>query len=160
MRKTLIIAEAGVNHNGSLELAKKLVDKAVYANADVIKFQTFKAENLTTKTAPKADYQNINMSGENNQYKMLKNLELKNEAFVELKKYCQTKGIEFLSTAFDISSIEFLTDLGIERWKIPSGEITNLPYLKKIAEQDKPIILSTGMCTIEDISHADRKSVV
>ena len=154
MRKTLIIAEAGVNHNGSLELAKKLVDKAVYANADVIKFQTFKAENLTTKTAPKADYQNINMSGENNQYKMLKNLELKNEAFVELKKYCQTKGIEFLSTAFDISSIEFLTDLGIERWKIPSGEITNLPYLKKIAEQDKPIILSTGMCTIEDISHA------
>lgn len=154
MNKTLIIAEAGVNHNGSLELAKQLVDKAVYAKADIIKFQTFRAEDLTTKDAQKAEYQKKNMSGEDTQYQMLKKLELKKEEFIELKKYCGSKGIEFLSTAFDLKSIEFLTELGMKRWKIPSGEITNLPYLIKIAKTNKPIILSTGMSTMDDIRHA------
>ena len=133
MKKTLIIAEAGVNHNGSLELAKMLVDKAVYANVDIIKFQTFIAEDLTTKDAQKAEYQKSNFMGEDTQYKMLKKLELKKEEFIELKKYCYSKCIEFLSTAFDLKSIEFLTELEMKRWKIPSGEITNLPYLIKIA---------------------------
>lgn len=154
MNKTLIIAEAGVNHNGSLELAKKLVDKAVFANADIIKFQTFRAEDLTTKNAQKAEYQKKNLSGEDTQYKMLKKLELKKEDFIELKKYCNFKGIEFLSTAFDLKSIEFLTELGMKRWKIPSGEITNLPYLIKIAKLNRPVILSTGMSTMDDIRSA------
>lgn len=154
MKKTLIIAEAGVNHNGSLELAKKLVDKAVYANVDIIKFQTFTVEDLTTKNAQKAEYQKNNLSGEDTQHKMLKNLELKREEFIELKKYCHSSGIEFLSTAFDLRSIEFLNELGMKRWKIPSGEITNLPYLIKIAKSNKPIILSTGMSTMNDIRSA------
>lgn len=151
MKKTIIIAEAGVNHNGSLELAKKLVDKAVYANADIIKFQTFRAEDLTTKNAQKAEYQKKNLRGDNTQYKMLKNLELNREEFVEIKKHCHIRGIEFLSTAFDFKSIELLYELGMNRWKIPSGEITNLPYLIKIAKLNKPIILSTGMSTMDEV---------
>lgn len=154
MNKTLIIAEAGVNHNGSLDLAKKLVDKAVYANVDIIKFQTFRAEDLTTKNAQKAEYQKKNLSGEDTQYKMLKKLELKKEEFIELKEYCRAKSIEFLSTAFDLKSIDFLTALGMKRWKIPSGEITNLPYLIKVAKLNKPVILSTGMSTMDDIKRA------
>lgn len=154
MNKTLIIAEAGVNHNGSLDLAKKLVDKAVYANVDIIKFQTFRAKDLTTKNAQKAEYQKKNLSGEDTQYKMLKKLELKKEEFIELKEYCRAKSIEFLSTAFDLKSIDFLTALGMKRWKIPSGEITNLPYLIKVAKLNKPVILSTGMSTMDDIKRA------
>lgn len=150
----LIIAEAGVNHNGNLELAKKLVDKAVYAKADIIKFQTFTADALTTKNAHMTEYQKKNLNGEDTQYKMLKSLELKREEFIELKEYCRLRDIEFLSTAFDLKSIEFLDELEMNRWKIPSGEITNLPYLIKIAERKKPIILSTGMSTMDDIRNA------
>lgn len=150
----LIIAEAGVNHNGKLELAKKLVDKAVYAKADIIKFQTFTADALTTKNAHMTEYQKKNSNGEDTQYKMLKSLELKREEFIELKEYCRLRDIEFLSTAFDLKSIEFLDELEMNRWKIPSGEITNLPYLIKIAERKKPIILSTGMSTMDDIRNA------
>lgn len=154
MKKTIIIAEAGVNHNGSLELAKKLVDEAVNANVDIIKFQTFSAEALTTKSAQKAEYQKRNFIGDDTQYQMLKQLELKKEEFIELQRYCQSKNIEFLSTAFDFNSIDFLENLGMNYWKIPSGEITNLPYLMKIAKLKKPIIISTGMSTMEEVNSA------
>lgn len=154
MNKTLFIVEAGVNHNGSLELAKKLVDEAVFAEADIIKFQTFVAEELVTKSAQKAEYQKKNSNGDRTQYQMLKGLELKKEEFKELKKYCEFKGIEFLSTAFDFKSINFLNELGMSQWKIPSGEITNLPYLIKIAKLGKPIILSTGMSTLDEVEIA------
>lgn len=154
MNKTLFIVEAGVNHNGSLELAKKLVDEAAFAEADIIKFQTFVAEELVTKSAQKAEYQKKNSNGDRTQYQMLKGLELKKEEFKELKKYCEFKGIEFLSTAFDFKSINFLNELGMSQWKIPSGEITNLPYLIKIAKLGKPIILSTGMSTLDEVEIA------
>lgn len=148
-----IIAEAGVNHNGSLELAKKLVDEAEKAGADCIKFQTFISKNLASKSAKKASYQS--KVGENeSQLEMLKNLELTFEEFEEIYHYCNEKNIMFLSTGFDFESIEFLDSLGMEKWKVPSGELTNLPYLAKIASLNKPIILSTGMGTIEDIEAA------
>ena len=153
MSKVFIIAEAGVNHNGSLELAKQLVDKAVEAGVDCIKFQTFKAENLVNKDAKKAEYQVNNTGNNDSQLKMLKKLELSFENFEELKNYCDKKGITFLSTPFDDESIEFLAPL-IPFFKIPSGEITNLPYLRKINSYKKDIILSTGMATIEEIEDA------
>ena len=153
MDKVFIIAEAGVNHNGSLEIAKQLVDKALWAGADCIKFQTFKAENLVNKTAKKAEYQVNNTKSRGNQLDMLKKLELSFGDFIELKKYCGKKGIMFLSTPFDMESIEFLEPL-IEMFKIPSGEITNLPYLRKINSYKKEVILSTGMADLDEIQAA------
>ena len=149
-----IIAEAGVNHNGSLELAKKLIDVAVEAGADAVKFQTFKAENLVSKSAKKAKYQIENTGSDESQYEMLKKLELKFDEFEELKKYCDKKGIMFLSTPFDFESIEFLDKLGLEIFKIPSGEITNYPYLKEIGKLKKRVILSTGMANLCEIEEA------
>ena len=132
MNNVLIIAEAGVNHNGDMNIAKQLIDAAANAGADYVKFQTFIAEELVTKDAQKAPYQKETAKdGEDTQFKMLKKLELSQEQHFELIEYCKSKGINFLSTAFDHSSIEFLNDLGLDFYKIPSGEITNLPYLQE-----------------------------
>ncbi|MDE7116205.1 MAG: N-acetylneuraminate synthase, partial [Muribaculaceae bacterium] len=150
-----IIAEAGVNHNGSLEMAKSLVDAAADAGADFVKFQTFKAESLVTADAGKAEYQKKNMNGsDSSQLQMLKNLELGEEDHRELMDYCEMKGIRFLSTPFDLGSIDFLHSLGLKIWKIPSGEITNYPYLRKIAGYNEEVIMSTGMCMPEDVALA------
>jgi N,N'-diacetyllegionaminate synthase len=147
-----IIAEAGVNHNGSVDIAKKLIDVAVEAGVDAVKFQTFKAKNLVSKDAQKAEYQKENMQdGDDTQYKMLKKLELDIDTHRELIAYCQERDIMFLSTPFDHDSIELLDNLGLEIFKIPSGEITNLPYLRKIGALKKEIILSTGMSDIGEI---------
>ena len=155
MNHVTVIAEAGVNHNGSIELAKQLVDKAVEAGVDFIKFQTFKAANLVTKKARQAEYQKNNIGGgDDSQYQMLKNLELTQEEHFELIEYCKQKGVRFFSTAFDFDSIEFLDSLHLGLWKIPSGEITNYPYIKKIAQKQGDVILSTGMSTSEDIQNA------
>lgn len=156
MQHVLIIAEAGVNHNGSIEIAKQLVDKAIEAGVDVIKFQTFKAEKLVSKSAKQAEYQkkNIGSKIDDSQYNMLKILELSKQDHHELMTYCKERGIQFFSTAFDMDSIDFLHTLNLGLWKIPSGEITNYPYLKKIAQYHEPVILSTGMCEIDDISAA------
>lgn len=153
MTHTLIIAEAGVNHNGSLEMAKKLVDAAADAGVDYVKFQTFKTEKLVSQAAGQAEYQkkNIGNGNDNSQYGMLKKLELSIQAHEDLIKYCRTKGVRFFSTAFDLDSIDYLASLNFGLWKIPSGEITNYPYLRKIAQKREPVILSTGMCTEEDI---------
>ena len=152
--RVLIIAEAGVNHNGSLDIAKQMVDVASAAGADIIKFQTFKAEKLVSKTAQKAKYQQQNTGKEGSQYDMLKKLELSVEDHIYLKDYCKNRGIKFLSTAFDLESIDFLHSLDLGLWKIPSGEITNYPYIKKIAQYGERVILSTGMCELEDIKSA------
>ena len=153
--KVLIIAEAGVNHNGSLEIAKHLVDEASSAGVDIIKFQTFKAEKLVSKAAKQAEYQKKNIGkGEETQYAMLKKLELSNEQHEELIAYCKLKNIHFFSTAFDMDSIDYLHSLNLGLWKIPSGEITNYPYLKKLASYNEPVILSTGMCELTDIENA------
>lgn len=150
-----IIAEAGVNHNGSLEMAKRLVDAAAEAGADYVKFQTFKAENLVTGKASKAEYQKKNTGeSEESQLAMLRKLELSESDHRELKDYCQKKGIKFLSTPFDLESIEFLHSLGLDLWKIPSGEITNYPYLRKIAGYNEEVVMSTGMCSPEDVEAA------
>ena len=154
MNKILIIAEVGVNHNGKLELAKKLVDLAKVAGADIVKFQTFVSENGVSKNAKKAEYQMAGDIQEESQLNMIKKLELTFNDFAVLYEYCLDRGIEFLSTAFDFQSIDFLNSLGMKRWKIPSGEITNLPYLIKIAQLNKPVILSTGMSTMDDIESA------
>lgn len=146
-----VIAEAGVNHNGNLELAKKLVDAAKDAGADCVKFQTFISKNIVSRKASKADYQKLLTDPVETQYDMLKKLELSHDEFKELYEYCNLKRIEFMSTAFDLESIEFLESLEISKWKIPSGDITNLPYLVRIARIHKPIILSTGMCTLDEI---------
>ena len=155
MNKVIIIAEAGVNHNGSLNLAKLLVDKAVEAGADIVKFQTFKSEKLVSKSAKQAEYQqkNIGKSG-GSQLDMLKKLELSQEDHKKLISYCNEKGIRFLSTAFDMDSVDFLHSLKLGLWKIPSGEVTNYPYLRKIAQYREPVILSTGMCEMSDIESA------
>ncbi len=153
-RHTYIIAEAGVNHNGSLRLAKKLVDKAVWAGADCIKFQTFNSEKLVAKNAPKADYQKKTTSNTESQLDMLKKLELTPKQFINLKDYCQKKGIAFLSTPFDLESINFLASIGIKTWKIPSGEITNYPYLRTIGKRKENVIMSTGMSTIAEVRNA------
>ena len=154
MNKVFIIAEAGVNHNGSFELAKQLVDKACEAGADCVKFQTFKPENLVNKNAQKAKYQIKNTGNSESQLDMLKKFSLTFDNFKELKEYCDKKGIMFLSTPFDLESIDFLADLGIKIFKIPSGEITNLPCLKKINSHKKEVILSTGMSTLNEIQDA------
>lgn len=153
--KTFVIAEAGVNHNGSLEMAKKLVDAAKSAGADAVKFQTFKTENLVTKRAKQTKYQIDNLGTETSQYEMLKALELTFEEFIELKMYCDLRQIVFLSTPFDFESADFLFDnLGIGMAKIPSGELTNTPFVFHIATKKKPIILSTGMAAMDDIHEA------
>ena len=148
-----IIAEAGVNHNGSFELACKLVDAAKRAGVDCIKFQTFKSKNLVSHNAQKADYQKTT-TGEGSQVDMLKKLELSYDEFLALKEYCDNVGITFLSTPFDIESIEFLNSIDMPFWKIPSGEVTNLPYLLALAKTGKPVVMSTGMCEIEEIEAA------
>ena len=151
-----IIAEAGVNHNGSISRAKQLIDAAHIAGADAVKFQLFKAENLVIPTAEKADYQKRNDPTSPTQYQMLKNLELSDDDCKKLAGYAKKKGIIFLSTAFDEDSLELLIQLDVPAFKIPSGEITNIPALKKIAQQKKPVILSTGMSTLDEV----RDSVV
>ncbi len=151
---TFIIAEAGVNHNGSLDLAKLMVDKAKECGVDCIKFQTFVAKNIASKSANKAAYQVNQADSNESQLEMLSKLELSFAEFIELKEYCNIKGVEFLSTAFDFDSIDFLNNLGMRQWKIPSGEITNLPYLIKIAKTHKPVIMSTGMSTLNEIEEA------
>ena len=154
MKKTLIIAEAGVNHNGDIAKAKALIDKGAEAGVDYVKFQTFKAANLVTKQAKRAAYQDKNTQNNDSQYEMLKKLELSQAVHQELIDYCAQKGVQFLSTGFDIESLEFLAQLGITIAKVPSGEITNLPYLRKVASLFPEVILSTGMATIEEIKDA------
>ena len=149
-----IVAEAGVNHNGSIELAKKLIDVASDAGVDAIKFQTFKANKLATKNASKAMYQKNTTNKNETQFDMLKKLELSVDSHKELISYCKSKKITFLSSPFDHESIELLKDLDLEIFKIPSGEITNLPYLRHIGKLNKKIFLSTGMSTIEEIKNA------
>ncbi len=151
---TFIIAEAGVNHNGSFELAKQLIDKAVWAGVDCIKFQTFNSKNLVSKNAQKADYQKKKTDSNESQLEMLKKLELSKEQFIELKKYCQEKNIMFLSTPFDLESIDFLASIGVNIWKVPSGEITNYPFLRAIGQRKESVIMSTGMCTLEEVRDA------
>ena len=152
--RTFIIAEAGVNHNGSFEIAKQLVDKAVCAGADCIKFQTFNSKNLVSKNAQKAEYQKKTTDSSESQLDMLKNLELSKEEFIELRDYCNQKGIMFLSTPFDLESIDFLASIGVKTWKIPSGEITNYPFLRAIGKRKESVIMSTGMCTLDEVRDA------
>lgn len=154
MSKVFIIAEAGVNHNGSIELAKKLIDIAVKSGADAVKFQTFKTENMVSRYALKADYQQKNTENHENQFEMLKKLELNSDTYPELMFYCKKRGIIFLSSPFDHESIELLSKLGLKVFKIPSGEITNLPYLKHIGSLKKQVILSTGMADLSEIKNA------
>lgn len=155
MNHTLIIAEAGVNHNGSLEIAKQLIDAAVDAGVDIIKFQTFKAEKLVKKDAKQAEYQKKNIGdGNDSQYDMLKKLELSKSDHEEFVAHCNKRGIRFFSTAFDFDSLDYLHSLNLGLWKIPSGEITNYPYIKKIAQFNEPVIMSTGMCDVQDIHNA------
>lgn len=152
---TYIIAEAGVNHNGSLDLAKQLVDVAKNAGADAVKFQTFKAENLVTRNAQQANYQAKNIGEAISQLEMLKKLELSFVEFIELKEYCDSLQIEFLSTPFDLESVDFLLDdIKMSTVKIPSGELTNSPFIHYIATKRKPMIVSTGMATMDDIHEA------
>ena len=151
---TLIIAEAGVNHNGDIKLAKKLIEIAHQSQVDVVKFQTFLAANLVTRDAEKAEYQKKLSPGTKSQFEMLQKLELSEQQHKDLKEFANAKSLEFLSTGFDIESMQMLINLGIERIKIPSGEITNLPYLRFIASQGKKIILSTGMSTLKEIEEA------
>lgn len=151
---TYIIAEAGVNHNGSLAMAKQLVDVACEAGANAVKFQTFKADSLVSKSAQKADYQKQTTNAEETQHEMIKKLELDRMAHIELIAYCKAKSIEFLSTPFDHDSIELLHELGLTTFKIPSGEITNLPYLRHIGSLSKQVILSTGMANLGEIEAA------
>jgi len=152
--KIIIIAEAGVNHNGDIAKAKALIDKGAEAGVDYVKFQTFKAGNLVTKQAKRAAYQDRNTQDNDSQYEMLKKLELSQAVHQELMDYCTKKGVQFLSTGFDFESLEFLAQLGITIAKIPSGEITNLPYLRKVANLFPEVILSTGMATISEIKDA------
>jgi N-acetylneuraminate synthase len=153
---TFIIAEAGVNHNGSLELAKQLIDIAVKAGVDAVKFQTFKAEKVVTPQAPKADYQLQSTDENESQFDMLRKLELSQEQHIELINYCLKQEIIFLSTPFDRESADFLDELGIPLFKIGSGEITNLPFLEYVSSKGKPVILSTGMSYLSEVDEAVR----
>jgi N,N'-diacetyllegionaminate synthase len=152
--KVIIIAEAGVNHNGDIALAKKLVDEAAIAGVDYVKFQTFKAENVASKFAGQADYQTKNTGKDEGQLQMLKKLELSHDDHLTLIAYCKSKNIRFLSTPFDLESIDLLKNLGIRLGKIPSGEITNLPYLKKMAASFDELVMSTGMADMKEINDA------
>lgn len=149
-----IIAEAGVNHNGSLVAAKKMVLAAKEAGADYVKFQTFLPEKLVSKHAKKADYQKQTTKQGESQLEMLQKLTLTQEEFLELKEYCQKHGIGFLSTPFDLESIHFLDKLDMDFWKLPSGEVTNMPYLLEIGKTGKPVVMSTGMCELEEVAAA------
>lgn len=151
---TIIIAEAGVNHNGSINRAKKLIDVAKDSGADIVKFQTFKAKSLVSKKAKKAEYQKINTNKNESHYEMLKKLELSHDSHLDLIDYSKKKKIKFLSSPFDNKSIEYLKKLDLCLFKIPSGEITNFPYLSSIGKIGKPIIMSTGMATIKEIASA------
>lgn len=151
---TYIIAEVGVNHNGDMNLAKKLIDIAVECGADAVKFQTFKAEKLVSRKAQQAEYQVTNLKNKTSQYEMLKKLELKFEDFIILKEYCETKGIEFISTPFDIESAVFLKDIGVHAMKIGSGDLTNIPFLQEIDKLGIPVILSTGMSNLNEVEEA------
>ncbi len=153
MDKVLIIAEAGVNHNGDINMAKKLIKTAKEAGVDIVKFQTFDAAKLVSRFAPMAEYQKKNTGKDEFQKDMLEKLQLSKEEFIELAAYCKKIGIRFLSTAFDIESVRFLDPLQ-DIWKIPSGEITNYPYLVEIAKTGKPVIMSTGMATIDEVRQA------
>jgi N,N'-diacetyllegionaminate synthase len=152
--KILIIAEAGVNHNGSFQKACQLIDKAAAAGADIIKFQSFVAKNLTTKQASKTEYQKKNSQVNESQYTMLKKLQIDKLFQKKLLKYCNKKKIEFLSSPFDVENVKFLKKIKLERFKIPSGEITNLPYLREIGKIKKKVIVSTGMSTLNEINDA------
>lgn len=154
LNKTFIIAEAGVNHNNNLELAKQMIDVAAEAGVDAVKFQTFKAEKLVSRFAPKADYQKETTDSDESQFDMIKKLELDSETHKILIDYCSQRGVTFLSTPFDLESIDNLKELGISTWKIPSGEITNLPYLRKVAALKEDVILSTGMSSLGEIEKA------
>lgn len=156
MKKTLIIAEAGVNHNGSFDLALKMVDAAKKANADIIKFQTGIPEKLISKYADKAEYQKETTGSNESQLDMVRKLTLKYDDFRKIKEYCDTRGICFLSTPFDLESIDFLNSIEMPFWKLPSGEITNYPYLITIAKTGKPVVMSTGMCRTNEIQAAIR----
>jgi len=149
-----IIAEAGVNHNGDVEIACKLVDAAAEAGADAVKFQTFRAEKLVTMTAPKAVYQKQTTDVSESQFEMLRRLELSEQAHVQLCRYCEQKGLLFLSTPFDPDSADFLQELGVKVFKIPSGEITNPRFLAHVADKGLPMIVSTGMSTLEEVRQA------
>ena len=154
MKRVLIIAEAGVNHNGSIEIAKQLINTAKEAGADIVKFQTFNSGNLVCKNAKKAEYQQETTNRQETQQEMLQKLELTPEMHRELKAYCEQKQIMFLSTPFDLESIDLLEEIGMPIYKIPSGEITNLPYLRKIGRLKKKVILSSGMSTMEEVKMA------
>jgi len=155
-KPTIVIAEAGVNHNGSLELAFELIDAASEAGADVVKFQTFKAENLVTQSAAKADYQLETTDIQETQFEMIKKLELSYDMHLKLISRCKEKGIRFSSTGFDPLSVNLLIELGVDFLKIPSGEITNLPYLRHVGSKGLPTILSTGMSTMQEVKDAVR----
>lgn len=152
--RTLIIAEAGVNHNGDIELAKQLIDVAADADADYVKFQTFSADRIVTKSADKAEYQKQSSDSSQSQYEMLKRLELSVEMHRELIKHCEKKSIKFISTGFDIQSVDLLVGLGLNLIKIPSGEITNLPFLRHVGSLRLPVIMSTGMSAMDEIGDA------
>lgn len=154
MKKTYIIAEIGCNHNGDEKLAYELVDRAIAAGVDAVKFQTFKAEKLISKVAPKAEYQVKNTGAEDSQLEMTKKLELSYDTYLELFRYTAAKGVDWFSTPFDFDSIEFLEQLDMKVWKIPSGEVTNLPYLEKIGSLPGNIIISTGMANITEVKQA------
>lgn len=154
MDKVQIIAEAGVNHNGSLEIAKRLVDAAFEAGVDVVKFQTFKADMLVGRTTSKTEYQKETSGAEETQYDMLHRLELDEDSYEELVRHCMSSGIKFLSTAFDDGSVDLLRSLGVQTWKIPSGEITNLPFLRKVGSFGEEVLLSTGMATLGEVEAA------
>lgn len=153
-RPCFIIAEAGVNHNGSLDLALKLVDAAVAAGADAVKFQTFRADRLVTLHAPKAAYQSETTGGAESQFEMLRKLELDERGHRALVDHCASRGIAFLSTPFDEESADILETLGVPAYKLPSGELTNLPFLRHVAQKKRPMIMSTGMATMEEVGKA------
>ena len=155
MKKVIIIAEAGVNHNGDIMTAKKLIDVASEAKVDYVKFQSFKADKLVSPIAKKAEYQIKNLKDKDDfQYQMLKKLELSDEDHKELISYCKTKNVKFFSTAFDVDGVSYLSSLNLDAFKIPSGELTNFPYLKAIARTRLPVILSTGMATLKEIEES------
>tara|TARA_Y100000996_G_scaffold388946_1_gene348941 strand:- start:167 stop:1189 length:1023 start_codon:yes stop_codon:yes gene_type:complete len=155
MKKVIIIAEAGVNHNGDIMIAKKLIDVASKAKVDYVKFQSFKADKLVSPIAKKADYQIKNLKDKDDfQYQMLKRLELSEEDHEELISYCKTKNVKFFSTAFDVDGVSYLSSLNLDAFKIPSGELTNFPYLKAIAQTGLPVIMSTGMATLKEIGES------
>lgn len=154
MNHVFVIAEAGVNHNGDIQNAKRLIDAAVEAGADAVKFQTFKTENIVCKTAPKAGYQMETTDRSETQFEMLKKLELTAQMHNDLIEHCKKRNILFLSTPFDVDSVRYLANLGLKIFKIPSGEITNLPYLREIAKYRKKVILSTGMSSMDEVRAA------